>query len=105
MYRKFFAAMAAVTLVVGGLFAEEIKGVFKKFEDGKVTIEADGKEKAYKVNADAKVKARAKKGEEAKEILLTESFKNWKADTKGTFTVEKDEVTNAKREFTKKNKQ
>ena len=39
LLRKFFAALVALTLVVGGLFAEDIKGVFKKFEDGKVTID------------------------------------------------------------------
>ena len=95
MFRKFFAALVALTLVVGGLFAEDIKGVFKKFEDGKVTIAVDGKEKAYKVNADAKVKFGKK------EIPLVDVLKNeklWKDGANGTFTVEKDEVTVAKRD-------
>jgi D-lyxose ketol-isomerase len=91
MFRKFFAVLVALTLVVGGLFADDITGVFKKFEDGKVTVEVDGKEKSYKVNADAKIKAGKK------EILLTDAFKNWKADQKGTFVVEKDEVISAKK--------
>ena len=92
MFRKFFAVLVALTLVAGGLFADDIKGVFKKFEDGKVTIEVDGKEKAYKVNADAKVK------QKDTEILLTDALKKWKDGQNGTFTVDKDEVTKAKKE-------
>ncbi len=91
MFRKFFAALVAMMLVVGGLFADNIMGVFKKFEDGKVTIEVDGKEKTYKVNADAKVKVKDT------EILLTDALKKWKDGQKGTFTVENDEVTKAKK--------
>jgi hypothetical protein len=93
MVRKFFAVMVALTLIAGGLFADDITGVFKKFEDGKVTLTPEGSkdDKSYKVNADAKVKT--KKGE----ILLTESFKNWKEGQKATFTVEKDEITKAKK--------
>jgi hypothetical protein len=93
MFRKFFAALAALTLVVGGLFADDIVGVFKKFEDGKVTIDVDGKEKSYKVNAEAKTKV----GKDQKEVLLTDALKNWKDGQKGTFTVDKDEVTKAKK--------
>lgn len=93
MFRKFFAAFVALTLVVGGLFADDVMGIFKKFEDGKVTIDVDGKEKTYKVNADAKVKV----GKDQKEVLLTEAFKNWKDGQKATFTVDKDEVTKAKK--------
>lgn len=97
MVRKFFAALVALTLVVGGVFADDIVGVFKKFEDGKVTIDVDGKEKVYKVNAEAKVKV-GKKGEQ-KEVLLTEVFKNAKwVDQKATFTVDKDEITKAKKQ-------
>jgi hypothetical protein len=91
MVRKFFAALVALTLVVGGVFADDIMGVFKKFEDGKVTIDVDGKEKTYKVNADAKVK------QKDTEILLTDALKKWKDGQKGTFTVEKEEVTKAKK--------
>ena len=92
MFRKFFAAVVALTLVVGGLFADDIEGVFKKFEDGKVTIDVDGKEKTYKVNADAKVKFKEK------EFLLVDTFKRYKDGDKVTLTVEKEEVTKAKRE-------
>jgi hypothetical protein len=72
MFRKCFAAVAATMLIAGGLFAEEIKGVFKKFEDNKVTIaDADGKETTYKVNTDIKIKA-TKKDRTVIEIPLTE---------------------------------
>jgi hypothetical protein len=94
MFRKFFAVVIASMLVVGGLFAEEVKGVFKKFADGKVTVEVDGKATDYKVSTDAKVKV----GKDNKEMLLTEIFGKWKEDTKGTFTVEKGEVTSAKKD-------
>jgi hypothetical protein len=92
MFRKFFAAIVAATLVVGGLFADDIKGVFKKYEDGKVTISVDDKEKTYKVDKEAKVK---RKNED---ILLTDALAKWKEGQKGTFTVKDETVTSAKKE-------
>lgn len=92
MYRKFFAAVVAVVLAVGGVFADEIKGVFKKYEEGKITISVDDKEKTYKVDKDAKTKVKKE------EVLLTEALGKWKADQKGTFTVKDDVVTAAKKE-------
>jgi hypothetical protein len=92
MLRKCFAAVVAVMLVVGGLFAEEIKGVFKKFEDGKVTITVDDKDKTYTVDKEAKVKVKKE------EKLLTEVFGAWKEGQKATFTVDGDKVTSAKKE-------
>jgi hypothetical protein len=97
MIRKFFAALVALTLVVGGLFAEDIKGVFKKFEDGKVTIDVDGKEKTYKVDENATMKIKGKDGTE-KEVKLVDSLKRAKDGSKGTFTVEKDVVTKFQRD-------
>ena len=91
MFRKFFAAVVASMLVVGGLFADEIKGVFKKYDDGKVTISVDEKEKTYKVDKDAKVKVKKE------DVLLTEALGKWKEGQKATFTVEKDVVTGAKK--------
>ncbi len=99
MFRKFFAAVVALALVAGGLFAEEIKGVFKKFEDGKVTVSVDDKDKTYKVDKDAKVKV----GKDQTEVSLTEAFGKWKEGQKGTFTVKDDVVTNAKKDRKKKN--
>lgn len=94
MFRKFFAALVAITLVAGGLFAEDIKGVFKKFDDGKVTFTPDGSkdDKTVAVDADAKVKT--KNGEKT----LPEVLKAWKEGQKATFTVENDKVTKAKKE-------
>lgn len=82
MFRKFVAVVAATLFVIGGLFAEDLKGVFKKFEDGKVTVEVDGKVKEYKVSPDAKFKL--KQGE----VPLTDVFKLMKEGAKGNFTVE-----------------
>jgi hypothetical protein len=104
MFRKCFAAVVALMLVAGGLFAEEIKAVFKKFEDGKVTVTVDDKEKTYKVDPDASFKFKTKGGEE-KEFKLVDSFsKRYKEGDKVTLTVKDDVVTAAKREFTKKKK-
>jgi hypothetical protein len=98
MFRKCFAALVALTLVAGGLFAEEIKGVFKKFEDGKVTISVDDQEKSYKVDKDAKVKV----GKDQTEVNLTEALGKWKEGQSGTFTVKDDVVTSAKKDRKKK---
>jgi hypothetical protein len=94
MLRKCFAAVIALMLAVGGLFAEDIKGIFKKFEDGKVTITVDEKDKTYTVSKDAKQKLKKK---DTEETLVTEILGKWKEGDKGTFTVEKDEVTKVKK--------
>ena len=101
MFRKCFAAIIASMLVAGGLFAEDIKAVFKKFEDGKVTVTVDDKEKTYKVDPDASIKFKTKGGDE-KEVKLVDSFKRYKEGTKVTLTIKDDVVTGAKREFMKK---
>jgi hypothetical protein len=101
MFRKCFAAIVASVLVVGGLFAEDIKGVFQKFEDGKVTIKVDDKEKTYKVDENASIKIKTKGGDE-KEIKLVDSFKRYKEGQTVTLTLKDDVVTGAKREFKKK---
>lgn len=81
MFRKLLASVVASLLIVGGLFAEEIKGVFKKFEDGKVTVEVDGKLAEYKVG-DAKQKIKGK------DVAISDVLPKVKADTKVIFTVE-----------------
>ena len=86
MLRKCFAAVVALMLVVGGLFAEEIKGVFKKFEDGKVTISVEEKDKTFTVDKEAKVKLKKE------DVLLTDYLGKWKDGDKGTFTVDGDEA-------------
>ena len=92
MFRKFFAVLVALALIAGGLFADEIKGVFKKFDDGKVTVEVDGKAKTYKVSTTAKQKYKKE------DTLVTDILKNWKEGDKGTFTVDNEEVTKVAKE-------
>jgi hypothetical protein len=101
MVRHIIALVVAVGLAVGGLFAEEIKGVFKKYEGGQVTITVDGKEKTYKVDQDAKIKFKTKTGDE-KEVALTGMMERMKEGRNMTLTVEKDVVVSAKAEFGKK---
>ncbi len=90
MFRKFFAAFVALTLVVGGLFAEEVKGVFKKFEDGKVTVSVDDKDKTFK----SAEKFKGKKGE----MPAADVFGKMKDGDKVTLTVEDNVVTKAKKD-------
>ena len=56
MIRKFAAALVALVIAVGAVFADTIKGTFVKFADGKLTIKVDDKEKDYKIPSDLKVK-------------------------------------------------
>lgn len=93
MYRKLLAALVALFLVVGGLFADEVKGVFKKLDGNKVTVEVDGKATDYKV-ADVKIKNKKTNTE----VALTDVLGKWKEGDKGTFTVNNGEVTKAKKE-------
>lgn len=91
MFRKALAVVAALMFVVGGLFAEEVKGVFKKCEGGKVCIEVDGKVQEYKVG-DAKVKIKDK------EIALTDILSKYKEGQAVVATVEKGELTKIKKD-------
>lgn len=105
MFRKLFAAIMASLLVVGGLFAEEIKGAFKKFEDGKVTVTVDGKNVTYKVDPDAKQKRKTKDGTEKEfEVAKMLAAPFLKEGTKITLTVENDVVKGARPEFNFKGK-
>ena len=102
--RKFCAAAVALMLAVGGMFAEEIKGaMFQEYKDGKLTVKIDDKEKTFKVDEKAKIKMKAKGGEE-KEIMLTDALAKAKKDSKWTLTTDKDgTVTEVKREGKKAN--
>src|SRR5262249_56356835 len=96
----FAAAVAALTIAFGSVFAEEVKGTFGKFADGKLTIKVDDKEKEYKIPADLKIKRKIK-GEES-EVLATESLNKLNdAKFKPTIVldVDKDEVKGVKYEF------
>ena len=70
MIRKFAAALVALVIAVGSMFADEIKGTFVKFADGTLTLKVDDKDKEYKIPADLKVKYKTKDGEE-KEVLAS----------------------------------
>jgi hypothetical protein len=91
MVRKFAAALVAVVIAVGAVFADEVKGTFVKFTDGTLTIKVDDKDKEFKIPADLKVKYK-RKGEE-KEVLASERLGKAKEGAEVTLTVDKDKVT------------
>ncbi|HEX3150179.1 MAG TPA: hypothetical protein VHR66_19030 [Gemmataceae bacterium] len=99
MIRKFAAALLAMVIAVGAVFAEEIKCTFVKFADGKLTVKVDDKDKEYKVPADLKQKVTIK-GEE-KEIEVSKMFGRMKEGAKLTLEVDKDEVKKVTREKNK----
>ena len=103
MVRKFAAALVALVIAVGSVFADEIKGTFVKFADGKLTLKVDDKEKEFKIPADLKQKRKGKDGEE-KEYVVADMLGKVKEGTKITLTTEKDEVKNVKVEFQRKKK-
>src|ERR1700676_947375 len=89
MYRKFAAALVALVIAVGAIFAEEIKAVFVKYEDGTITVKVDDKEKKYKVTDETKVKF-GKKEVAATKVLEKGYIKEGR---KLTLTVEKEALT------------
>jgi hypothetical protein len=91
MVRKFAAALVAIVIATGSIFAEDVKGVFVKFADGKLTLKVDDKEKEYKIPADLKVKYK-QKGEE-KEALASERLGKAKEGSEVTLTLDGDKVT------------
>jgi hypothetical protein len=97
MIRKFAAALVALVIAVGSIFADEVKGVFVKFADGKLTLKVDDKDKEFKIPADLKVKRKIK-GEE-KEIEVTKMLEGKfmkEGVTKLTVVTEGDKVTDVK---------
>lgn len=96
MFRKVLALFVALGLAVGAFAADEIKGIFKKYEDGKVTVSVEDKDKTFKVDEKATVKRKIK-GEE-KDVKLVDIISKTKADSKVTLTVEKDLVIDFKQE-------
>lgn len=106
MMRKCAAALVALTIAVGSIFADEVKGAFVNFADGKLTLKVDDKEKEYKIPSDLKMKRRGKDGTET-EVSASESLERM---NKGKFkptvvlTVDGDKVTGVKYEFKGKGK-
>lgn len=99
--RKLCAAMVALMLAVGGIFADEIKGVFVKSDGKEVTVKVDDKEKTFKIDEKAVMKKKGKDGAE-KEYNVGEALAKQKEGAKLTLTVEKDKVTGFKGEGGKK---
>ena len=97
MVRKFAAALVAVVIAVGSIFAEEVKGTFVKFADGKLTIKVDDKEKEYKIPADLKIKRKGKDGTET-EVVVTDMLGKAKEGTAYVLTVDGEKVTDIKRD-------
>ena len=95
MVRKFAAALVALTIAVGSIFADEVKGAFVKFADVTLTLKVDDKEKEYKIPADLKVKYKAKGGEE-KEVLASDRLGKAKEGREVTLTVDGEKVTDVK---------
>ena len=96
MVRKFAAALVALVIAVGAVFAEEVRATFVKFSDGTLTVKVDDKEKEYKVPADLKVKFKGKDGE-YKEFEVSRMFGKMKEGTPLVLDVEKDTVKGVKR--------
>jgi hypothetical protein len=105
--RKIFALTIALMLSVGAVFADEIKAVFVKYADGKITAKVDDKEKTFVVDTDAKMKTKGKDGAE-KEVSIVDYITNEKRGLKDgdkvTLTVEKDKVVKVARERGEKGK-
>ena len=105
MIRKFAAALVALVIAVGAVFASEIKGTFVKFTGGTLTIKVEDKEKDYKIPSDLKIKRKNFKTGEEEEVKATESLERM---NKGKFkptvvlTVDGDKVSGVKYEFKKK---
>jgi hypothetical protein len=104
MIRKCAAALVALMIAFGSVFAEEVKGAFVKFADGVLVIKVGEKDKEYKIPTDLKIKRKGKDGNET-ETAATESLEKM---NKGKFkptvvlTVDGDKVTAVKYEFAKK---
>jgi hypothetical protein len=95
MVRKFAAALVALVIAVGAVFAAEIKGKFVKFADGTLTIKVDDKDKEYKIPSDLKVKIKDKDGNE-KEVAASARLERAKEGSEVTLTVDGDKVTDVK---------
>jgi hypothetical protein len=105
MVRKFAAALVALVIAVGSVFAEEIKGTFVKFADGKLTLKTDdGKEKDIKVPADLKQKRKGKDGTET-EYVVADMLGKVKEGTKLTVDHTDGTATKVKIEFQRKKKE
>jgi hypothetical protein len=102
MFRKCFAAAIALTLVVGGLFAEEIKCKFVSYDEGsgKLVVSVKDKddkatEQTYTVDKDQKFTRKGKGGKDM-EVEAATMMKRFTADTDITLTVDDTDKTKVK---------
>jgi len=95
MVRKFAAALVAIVIATGSIFAEEVKGVFVKFADGTLTLKVDDKDKDYKIPTDLKIKRKGKDGTET-ETPASDVLSKTKEGREVTLTVDDGKVTNVK---------
>ncbi|HEX3150180.1 MAG TPA: hypothetical protein VHR66_19035 [Gemmataceae bacterium] len=93
MVRKFAAALVAVVIAVGAVFADEVKGAFVKFADGTLTLKVGDANKDYKIPTDLKVKYKDRKSGEDKEVLASERLGKVKEGREVTLKVEGEKVT------------
>jgi len=100
MVRKFAAALVAIVIAVGAVFADEVKGTFVKFADGKLTVKVDDKDKDFTIPADLKVKRKNKDGNE-EDVLLSERMGKFKEGSKVIVVTEGDKVKDVKRDKSK----
>jgi hypothetical protein len=95
MVRKFAAALVALAIATGSIFAEEVKGLFVKFSDGTLTLKVDDKDKEYKIPSDLKIKRKGKDGTET-ESPASDVLSKTKEGREVTLTVDGSKVTNVK---------
>lgn len=104
MIRKLVAVMAALLIAFGAAFADEIKGQFVKFADGKLTLKVGEKEQEFKIPEDLKMKRKNKDGKE-EEVSVVDSLKRQNDSKFGkrtvVLTVDKEVVKEVKYEFGK----
>lgn len=114
MLRRFAAVAIVAVLALGAAFAEEVKGTFVKYADGKLTIKtADDKEKEITIPKELKYKRKDFKSGEETEVSVQESLEKMAKNTgkggKGfnptlVLDVEKDTAKSYKVEFNFKKK-
>ena len=92
MVRKFAAALVALVIAVGAVFAEDVKGEFVKFADGTLTIKVGDANKDYKIPSDLKIKYKDKNGDE-KEVLAADRLGKAKEGAAVTLKVDGEKVT------------
>jgi hypothetical protein len=102
MVRKFAAALVVLVIGFGSVFAEEVKGAFVKFADGKLTLKVEDKEKEFKIPSDLKMKNR--KGEEIPASESLTKIGEGKFKPTVVLTTDGDKVTAVKYEFKGKGK-